>query len=188
VDYARHIIGLCGMSRDLDALALIVEACDKAGPSFAKTTLVWAPRFLAAAGDFDHIPLSKRRMAHGRIYRILARAYEATKQYDAAEGALMESFKINNSYGQSTALADFYLRMGRVDDAIMRLEECRALHYTHMAYLGSDLVWEPHTAKQTRELNIYLRNVYKAVDLRLAEICGMKKRHERGQDKVEENP
>ncbi len=124
------MIELCGESSDLDALSFIVETCDNARLSFAKTTLKWAPSFLEAACDFGYIPLSKRRMAHGCAYPILARAYEAAGKYDAAEDALIEFFKINNGYDHTTALAEFYLRIGCPDDAVMRLEECRALHYT----------------------------------------------------------
>ncbi len=186
--YARIVIELCGDLQSIEAMELIIEACDSAGPSFAKNILKWAPRYIEAAGDFSHCPEQKRTDIHSRTYQILARAYEATEQYNEAESALIKSFQISNSYGHSSALVSFYLRMDRVDDAIMRLEECRALHYTHKAYLESGIVWEPRNAKQTRDLNTYLRGVHKSVDWRLAEIYSRKRRQERGQSIDEKDP
>lgn len=95
-----------------------MATCDNAGPAFAKTTLKWVPRFLEAAGDFSHIKMPVRIVSHGRIYQILARAYEATGQLDKAPEALKTSFAINNCFGHSVALSVFYARLRRFDLAI----------------------------------------------------------------------
>lgn len=178
VSYARKIIELCGDSPRLEALEFIVEACDNAGPTFAKTTLKWAPRFLEAAGDFSHIKMPVRIVSQGRIYQILARAYEATGQWDKALDALKTSFAINNCYGHSVALSVFYTSLRRFDEAIACIEESRALHFTHKAFLGLDVTWEPKTAKERNRLNTLLRNLYKSMDWRLDELTRKRVRYE----------
>jgi len=172
--FAQQMIALAYQATDVDSLTLVCEACDWAGPCMAKTTLVWMKKFFDAAGDFTHLDESVRAIAHSRAYRILARAYEAEGRLSDALDACRSARALVNSYGNSCAVSDILVKLGKLDDALACMEECRYLFFTHKAYLGQDLSWNPQTEKQRKDRDIFLRNVYPAIDTKIEEILNLK--------------